>query len=156
MSDHRDELLKLGFPEAVAESADLAEKSGLFDLKPPSLEYKMWLVIRTDLPLSQGKMGAQVGHAFGRLYMEASKFRPGQFEAYLADNEPKITVKVSDEAKLLRVYLEAKAAGIPCQLIRDAGRSEIAANTPTVCAFGPSYRDDLPPYLRRLQVLRDE
>lgn len=156
MSDHRDELIKLGFPEEVAEEAKKAQELGLFDLRPVDQEFKMWLVIRTDLPLSQGKMGAQVGHAFGRLYMEAAKLRPGIFEAYLTDNEPKITVKVSDEAKLRRVEMEAKAAGIPCQLIRDAGRSEVAPNTPTVCAFGPAYRDDLPPYLRRLQVLRDE
>ncbi|RYD64973.1 MAG: aminoacyl-tRNA hydrolase [Verrucomicrobiaceae bacterium] len=122
---------------------------------PRPEELKMWLVIRTDLTLTQGKFGAQVGHAFGRLYLHAARTVPALLSTYLADNEPKITVRVSSEAEMLRVEQEAQGAGIPCQLIRDAGRSEIEAGTITVCAFGPALRSGLPSFLKRLQLLKE-
>lgn len=126
------------------------------DLSPKS-ELKMWLAVRQDLNLSAGKMAGQSGHAFGRLYrqnMTVSNLEVrGRFELYLLDNEPKIVTKVASEAALLRVEEEAKKAGIPCELIRDAGRTEIETNTPTVCAFGPARREELPAFLKRLQLL---
>lgn len=115
----------------------------------------MWLAVRRDLPLSRGKRDAQVGHAFGRLYLNALGHDPEKFQQYLADNEPKITVRVDSEAELLRVAEECRKLEIPCELIRDAGRSEIAAGTVTVCAFGPDRRENLSSFLRRLQLWKD-
>lgn len=127
-------------------------------------ELKMWLVVRGDiqigfepppqgLAMSLGKYGAQVGHAFGRLYTQSMVEKPDMHAAYLEANEPKITVKVKNEAALVRVEEEARALGIPCQLIRDAGRSELPPNTATVCAFGPARREEIGGYLKRLQLL---
>ncbi|RYF04790.1 MAG: aminoacyl-tRNA hydrolase [Oxalobacteraceae bacterium] len=121
----------------------------------PTQELKMWVAVREDITMSRGKFAAQVGHAFGRLYLSASRLVPNQFQVYLEHNEAKITVKVKDEAALLRVAAEAKAFGVPCELIRDAGRSELEPGTATVCAFGPALREKIGPYLKRLQVLKE-
>jgi PTH2 family peptidyl-tRNA hydrolase len=130
-------------------------------------ELKMWLVVRGDiqigfdptpvgLAMSLGKYGAQVGHAFGRLYTQSITEKPEVHRAYLETNEPKVTVKVKNEAALIRVEEEARALGIPCQLIRDAGRSELPPNTATVCAFGPARREEIGGYLKRLQLLTEK
>ena len=66
---------------------------------------------------------------------------------------PKIAVRVDSERELLRVEREARAAGIGACLVVDAGLTELAPSTPTVCVFGPAYRDELPPFLKRLQLL---
>lgn len=121
----------------------------------PKRELKMWLAVRQDITMSTGKFGAQAGHAFGRLYRQVTLADPARLDAYLADDEPKVTVKVKNEAALARVHEEAKSAGIPVELIRDAGRSELEPGTATVAAFGPAFREDLPAYLARLQVLKD-
>lgn len=113
----------------------------------------MWLAVRQDLDLSPGKLAGQSGHAFGRLYLTAMSIDIHKFKTYLEHNEPKIVVKAANEAALLRVQEEATKAGIPCQLIRDAGRTELEPETATVCAFGPTTREDLPSFLRRLQLM---
>ena len=115
------------------------------------LKLKMWLAVRRDVTMSLGKAMAQSGHAFGRLYLSASREAPEAFAEYLAENETKITVRAKSEAGLLRVEREARAAGIPCQLVRDAGHTELPPNTATVCAFGPARYRDLPKYLQELR-----
>lgn len=55
----------------------------------------------------------------------------------------------------LAVYaLGAFRSVIPYYTVTDAGRSEVEPGTKTVCLFGPAYREELPPFLKRLQVLK--
>lgn len=116
-------------------------------------ELKMWLAVRADLSLSPGKMAVQAAHAAGHLHLIVQHGHPDLLAAYLRDATPKIAVRVESEAALKRVALEASKAGIPCYTVADAGRSEIDSGTETVCMFGPAYRDELPSFLRRLQIL---
>ena len=120
---------------------------------PKARELKMWLAVRTDLPLSVGKLVGQAMHAAGWLHLRVAAERPALLQEYLKDATPKIVVSVSSLAALERVEREAEAAGIPHQSVRDAGRSEIEPGTKTVCLFGPAYRDELPTYLQRLRAL---
>lgn len=122
----------------------------------PNSELKMWLAVRTDLPLSRGKLATQSGHAYQWLTVRAMQQIPEVFQKYLRMATPKITVRVDGEGALHRVAEEAKKAGIPFYLVHDAGRSEVEPGTATVCAFGPAYREDLPSFLKRLQLLKDD
>lgn len=122
---------------------------------PQKPELKMWLAVRTDLALSRGKLAVQATHAAGWLHLIVAQDNPDLMRAYLSDATPKIAVSVESGAALDRVESEAKAAGIPCFVVADAGRTEIEGGTRTVCMFGPAYRDDLPDYLRRLRLLTD-
>lgn len=116
-------------------------------------ELKMWLAVRSDLPLSRGKLAVQAMHAAGWLHLIVAQDKPDLMRAYIEGATPKVAVSVDSGAALDRVEHEAKAAGIPCFVVADAGRTEIASGTRTVCMFGPAYRDDLPDYLRRLRLL---
>lgn len=118
-------------------------------------ELKMWLVVRTDLGMSPGKLAVQAMHAAATLHLELADFDPERLTAYLKEATPKICVKVSSLAELNRVAEEARKAVIPYCTIRDAGRSEVDPGTKTVCLFGPAYREELPPFLKRLQVLKE-
>jgi PTH2 family peptidyl-tRNA hydrolase len=121
-----------------------------------SKELKMWLAIRTDITMSTGKLAAQAGHGYSWLTVAALTSAPELMAQYLAAATPKISVKAKNEKMLRRVKAEADAAGIPAYLVVDAGRTELNGPTATVCAFGPSRREDLPKFLQGLQLLVDE
>lgn len=114
-------------------------------------ELKMWLAVRTDLSMSPGKLAIQSGHAFGALY--CLEFGSAKMTEYLNSATPKIAVRVKSESELNRVLDVAHAVGISAYRVVDAGRSELEPGTPTVVAFGPARRSELPSFLRRLQLL---
>ena len=91
---------------------------------------RVYLVCRTDLELSPGKLAAQIFHA-----------GTGLLAALPA------------ETRLEKARAAAAAADLPHHLQIDGGLTEIPADTPTVLAFGPVRRDDLPKALQRLQAL---
>jgi PTH2 family peptidyl-tRNA hydrolase len=119
-------------------------------------ELKMWLAVRTDIRMSRGKLATQAGHAYSWLTVTALKDAAAAMASYLAASTPKISVKAKNEQALRRIETECKAAGIPCYLVVDAGRTEFGGPTPTVIAFGPAHRSSLPKFLQGLQLLKDE
>ncbi len=46
-------------------------------------------------------------------------------------------MKVKDETELLALESKARNSGINTCLVKDAGKTEVEAGTPTVCAIGP-------------------
>ena len=51
--------------------------------------------------------------------------------------QKKICVKVSSEQDLIMVKAQADSLGIPNYLVADAGHTQIAAGSLTVCGLGP-------------------
>ena len=47
------------------------------------------------------------------------------------------TYEAKDQASLFKVQMLAKQAGMLAYVVHDAGRTQVAPHTPTVCAFGP-------------------
>lgn len=92
------------------------------------------MVVRTDLKMGKGKIAAQCCHAclgaFRRCDVAVLKmwFRLGQ---------TKLVVKVKSEAELRQIAVDAERQALPYYLIADAGRTQIAAGSETVCAVGP-------------------
>ena len=107
---------------------------------------KMALVVRADLGMGNGKVAAQCAHASVAAVekcMDASPASYPQWGSWLhqwieKDSSDTVTFKVASEASLQRVAAEAKAAGIPFYLVRDAGRTQIAAGSRTVVSVGPA------------------
>jgi PTH2 family peptidyl-tRNA hydrolase len=65
----------------------------------------------------------------------------------------KICVCVETEEELLEVYNKAKAQGLICSLITDAGNTEFdGIPTITCCAIGPAWSDDLEDITKHLQL----
>ncbi len=115
------------------------------------METKLTLVVRSDLGMGRGKIAAQVAHAAVAAAL-ANVGTPG-FRAWLRDGQPKVVLRVSSEDELQATAAQAAAAGLPVQVIRDAGRTQVAEGTPTCCAVGPAAADRIDAITGQLALL---
>jgi peptidyl-tRNA hydrolase, PTH2 family len=103
---------------------------------------KLALVVRTDLGMGRGKIAAQVAHAAVAAVLAGLGGLGGLGEADLAawleEGQPKVVLKVADGAQLDDVVRQARAAGLPAEVICDAGRTQVTPGTLTCCALGPA------------------
>lgn len=51
--------------------------------------------------------------------------------------QPKVVLKVDSEEDLLQLMQKALSVGLNASIVRDAGRTQIAAGSKTVLAIGP-------------------
>ena len=100
------------------------------------METKLTLVVRADLGMGRGKIAAQAAHAAVTAAL-ASLGTP-DFRAWLRDGQPKVVLRATSEEHLQGIADRAAASGLPVQVIRDAGRTQVAEGTPTCCAIGPA------------------
>lgn len=61
-------------------------------------------------------------------------------------------LRVEREDEFFAIMDKCKTYGIPYTYIRDAGRTQIAAGSATVCAIGPIKSQQLPETIRKLQT----
>ncbi len=85
--------------------------------------------------MGRGKLVAQATHASLMAYKSASKDDVAGWEE---SGSKKITLKVTSEKELFGIFMQAKAAKLPCALVKDAGHTQIAPGTPTAVAIGPA------------------
>jgi peptidyl-tRNA hydrolase, PTH2 family len=114
------------------------------DVVPQSTELKMVLLVREDLKMSKGKIAAQCGHAVLACYRNAIRGNSLWREwvrAWLHRAQAKITLKVDSEQLMDAICAAAIAAKLPCEVIEDAGRTEVAPGTRTVAGIGPCPKD---------------
>jgi peptidyl-tRNA hydrolase, PTH2 family len=97
---------------------------------------KLTLVVRADLGMGRGKIAAQVAHAAVAAALASAGSR--DFADWLAEGQPKVVLKVTSAEQLLDVAQRARAAGLPAELVRDAGRTQVSPGTVTCCAVGPA------------------
>jgi peptidyl-tRNA hydrolase, PTH2 family len=97
---------------------------------------KLTLIVRTDLDMGRGKIAAQVAHAAVAAVL-ATAGTP-DFAAWLQDGQPKVVLKVATQEGLSDIAARASAAGLPAEMIRDAGRTQVSPDTLTCCAVGPA------------------
>jgi PTH2 family peptidyl-tRNA hydrolase len=97
---------------------------------------KLVLVVRTDLDMGRGKIAAQVAHAAVAATL-ASLRRP-DLAAWLREGQPKVVLRVTGEEQLSDIITQARAAGLPVEVIQDAGRTQLPPGTTTCCAVGPA------------------
>ena len=97
--------------------------------------YKQVIVVRSDLRLSKGKLAAQAAHASLDAYKKAD---PRVRAAWEQEGAKKVVVRVDDEKMLLDAFNLAKELKLPCSLIKDAGRTELAPGTTTSAGVGPA------------------
>jgi PTH2 family peptidyl-tRNA hydrolase len=120
-----------------------------------SKEVKMVIVIRGDLKntkgekVRSGKIVAQACHSVLGFVWDKLKGRKINFELsdaqfdWVQQGQTKIALKAKDEKELLKIYQEAKSAGISAELIIDAGRTEFVEPTKTCVCLGPDYVDKI-------------
>ena len=103
----------------------------------------MVLVTRDDLKLSKGKLAAQCSHAAVHCAMKAKKKAARLYERWNNVGARKIVLRAEDEAHLRQLYAKALEGGLVCDLVKDAGHTEIPAGTVTVVGLGPGSRDSI-------------
>ncbi|XP_059400494.1 peptidyl-tRNA hydrolase 2, mitochondrial-like [Carassius carassius] len=104
-------------------------------------EFKMILVVRTDLKMGKGKVAAQCSHAAVSAYKQVQRRNPELLKQWEYCGQPKVVVKAPDEDCLLELLSHAKEVGLPVSLIQDAGRTQIAPGSRTVLGVGPGPAD---------------
>jgi PTH2 family peptidyl-tRNA hydrolase len=97
---------------------------------------KLAVGVRTDLDMGRGKIAAQVAHAAVAAVL--GNLGTADFAAWIEDGQPKVVLKVTSAEQLRDVARRGEAAGLPVELISDAGRTQVTPGTLTCCALGPA------------------
>ena len=115
--------------------------------------YKQAIVIRSDLKMGKGKLAAQSSHASLASYNLVRRMHPKVADQWEHEGQKKIVLKVGSESELLDHLEMVKEAGIPCELIRDAGHTQIDPNTITCFGAGPWDEKEVDKVLGKLKLL---
>jgi PTH2 family peptidyl-tRNA hydrolase len=103
-----------------------------------AFDYKLVIVVRTDIKMSKGKVAAQAGHAAVSASEYARKNRPEWWTPWISEGQCKIAVKAKSEQEICELERKARNVGLPVALIVDRGLTEIPPNTTTCLGIGPA------------------
>ncbi len=128
------------------------------------METKQVIVVRKDLKMGWGKMGAQIAHAamaaaFTDYLIKRDDIvwgyaPPIEVKEWLNNIFTKVCVWAKDEEELLSIYDTAKKAKLPCSLIQDAGRTVFKGiPTYTTVAVGPGEISEIDKITGDLQLI---
>jgi PTH2 family peptidyl-tRNA hydrolase len=102
------------------------------------LEYKLVVVVRTDLGISKGKMAVQVAHAAVNCTLKSRKSDSSNFKKWFDEGQKKVVVKGQNESILRDLQQHAREIGLVSSLVTDAGLTEVPAGTVTCLGIGPA------------------
>lgn len=114
---------------------------------------KMVLVVRADLKLSKGKTGSQCAHAAVMCYHNTLEIKRDFCISWFNQGQPKIVLKVDNVGEMKELEQKAKQVGVITAMVRDAGRTEIAAGTTTVLGLGPDTAEKIDSIVGHLKLL---
>lgn len=118
-----------------------------------NMAYKQAIIVRADLQLGKGKLAAQCSHASLTTYNLVRKKYPDIAEKWEKQGQKKIVLKVKDEAELQNMLQIALSQGIPCELIRDAGHTQVEPGTVTCFGAGPWNEKEIDKVFGKLKLL---
>lgn len=111
---------------------------------------KQAIIIRNDLKMGKGKMCSQACHASISSFLKSdSKAR----ERWLCEGMKKIVLKVPSEKDLRAILRDAKKEKIACELIVDAGLTQVDEGTATALGIGPDAESKIDKLTSRLKLL---
>lgn len=96
---------------------------------------KQVIVVDESLRLPSGKLAAQAAHAAVAAFLRAPE---SARHAWLAEGMPKVVLACGSATELLEIHARAENAGLPAELIRDAGRTVLPEGTATCVGIGPA------------------
>lgn len=114
-------------------------------------EYVMYLIVRTDLKMSKGKIAAQCGHAVQWLVINGLQNK--SFKEYLKGCYAKICLKIPSETEMDKISGYCYHKRINHYQVIDAGRTQVPVNSKTVLGVGPLRRSQVPDLIRDLKLL---
>ena len=99
---------------------------------------KQVIVVRTDLQMGKGKIGAQVGHACVLGAEHVRKSHAEWYQEWWSVGQEKVVLKVSGIKDLQDVKKHAIDLNLPWSEVTDAGHTQIAPGTTTCISIGPA------------------
>ena len=100
--------------------------------------YKMVIITRKDLKLSQGKLAAQVAHAAVECALSTKKNNTKWFKKWMSEGAKKAILKTDNLDDFNKLKELADELNISSTIIIDAGHTEIPIGTKTVIGIGPA------------------
>jgi len=116
---------------------------------------KMVIIVRTDISMGKGKVGAQCAHAAlecCRQTLNNEKNRQ-MFQSWLRIGQPKIVLRISNQEELLTLVNKAYHAGLITAVIKDAGRTQLKPGTITAVGIGPGSNEVIDSLTSKLRLL---
>jgi len=111
--------------------------------------YKQVILVRKDLKLPAGKLGAQAAHAAVEAAFRSDKKK---VDAWRQQGMKKIVLEVKDEKEMLKYNQMAKDAGLITAVITDAGHTVVEPGTKTCCGIGPDKEKEIDKITRELDA----
>jgi PTH2 family peptidyl-tRNA hydrolase len=115
--------------------------------------YKQAIVVRADLKMGKGKIASQCSHASLASYNLVRKKYPEIAEKWEQEGQKKIVLKVKDLDELMYYFQLAIDKCIPCELIRDAGYTQVEPGTVTCFGAGPWDEKEIDKIFGKLKLL---
>lgn len=103
--------------------------------------------------MGKGKIAAQCSHAAVGAYEKALKRDPESLKIWQMTGQAKVAVKTDSVEEIKQLADNAKKLGLVTSLIRDAGRTQIAANSITVLGIGPAPKSVIDKVTGHLKLL---
>ncbi len=116
-------------------------------------EYKVVVLVRTDITMGKGKIAAQVGHASVEIALRAEKKDKKAFDSWMNSGQKKVVLKVANLEEMIRYKNEANSCGLYTTMICDAGRTQIDPGTYTCVGIGPAPCSELDKVTGDLKML---
>jgi PTH2 family peptidyl-tRNA hydrolase len=124
---------------------------------------KQLIIVRHDLKMTKGKIGAQVAHASMGAILKCMTETPTKFvlnkeanpyvTAWLAGAFTKVVLWIDSEQELLEIVTKAEAQDYLHCLITDNGKTEFNNKpTKTCVAVGPFSDDNYPEFCKGLRT----
>lgn len=116
-------------------------------------EYKIVVLVRTDLDMGKGKIAAQVGHASVELALRAQKMDRKAFDTWMSNGQRKVVLKVANKDEMIRYMNEARSSGLYTCMITDAGRTQVDPGSQTCVGIGPAPESEIDKVTGSLKML---
>jgi len=118
-------------------------------------EIVMYVVVRTDLQMSPGKQGAQIGHAVHLgLKGPLDNAEHGRWEDdWNRHSYPKIMLRAGSEKDLRKLHGRLLEGGYHAALVIDEGRTELTPGSVTAVGMMPMPRSIARQFVKRFQKL---
>jgi PTH2 family peptidyl-tRNA hydrolase len=115
--------------------------------------YKQIIVIRADLKMSAGKAIVQGAHASILASEKARRVSPDAWKAWFREGQRKIACKVQSIEELFSIKQQVERLNVPCEIVADAGLTQLEPGTITALGIGPVLETIIDPVTRNLKLL---
>lgn len=113
-------------------------------------DYKQVIIVRKDLKLPKGKLGAQTAHAAVEAVMKSDK---KVVKGWRSQGMKKVVLAVKDKDELYKIVQQGKDLGLITATITDAGRTIVEPGTVTCAALGPYIEEEIDSVTGNLKML---